>query len=166
MSEFKFKCPHCNQKFECDDSLNNCKTVCPGCNNEIILQAHATLKRDLPLNGLQHNMQFCTDCGAPYSRRAMQCPKCGCPSQLAKTHTSNISLTFANLGERKSRLIYILLGIFFGTIGIHNFYSGNAGRGIAKIILTCLIYTYFIALIWALIEVCTVNKDAKGVPFV
>lgn len=67
--------------------------------------------------------------------------------------------------DQKSRFTYILLGLFFGCIGIHNFYSGHIGRGIAKIILTALTVTLFISALWTLIEICSVKADAKGVPF-
>lgn len=100
------------------------------------------------------NMQFCSDCGNEYSRRAVSCPKCGCPSPL--------NVTNAN---QKDRLTYILLGLFLGGLGIHNFYSGHSGRGVAKIILTILIIPAFISGIWSLIEICTVKNDVNGVPF-
>lgn len=35
----------------------------------------------------------------------------------------------------KSRLVYILLGIFFGELGIHDFYAGYAGKGLTKLLL-------------------------------
>lgn len=36
----------------------------------------------------------------------------------------------------KSRLVYILLGIFFGELGIHDFYAGYAGKGLMKLLLS------------------------------
>ena len=100
------------------------------------------------------NMQFCADCGNVYSHRASACPKCGAPSALS-----------VSSGNQKDRLTYILLGLFLGGIGVHNFYSGHAGRGIAKIIFTVLIIPAFISGIWTLIEICTVKADANGIPF-
>lgn len=67
----------------------------------------------------------------------------------------------------KSRLAYILLGLFVGSIGIHNFYAGYTGRGIAQLCLTLLSFGFlgFVSAIWALIEIIVVKQDANGIPF-
>ncbi|MBR2723661.1 MAG: TM2 domain-containing protein [Lentisphaeria bacterium] len=67
--------------------------------------------------------------------------------------------------QPKSRVTYVILGLLLGGLGIHNFYSGHIGKGIAKIVLTAFGITAVISGIWALIEICTVKADAKGVPF-
>ena len=67
----------------------------------------------------------------------------------------------------KSRIVYILFGLCLGTLGIHNFYAGYTGRGIAQLLLTlltCGVLSIPIW-IWAIIEVITVTKDAAGVDF-
>lgn len=60
-----------------------------------------------------------------------------------------------------------LLGIFLGGWGVHNFYLGNTGRGVAQIIVTLV--TCGIGAIWGLIEgimilTGSINTDAKGIP--
>jgi|GEM_PF-233206 TM2 domain-containing membrane protein YozV len=69
--------------------------------------------------------------------------------------------------QQKERIAYILLGVFLGAFGIHNFYAGYTGRAIAQLLITLL--TLFvgsiISVVWAIIEVCTVTVDASGVPF-
>ena len=35
----------------------------------------------------------------------------------------------------KSRLAYILLAILLGTLGIHNFFAGYTGKGIAQLLM-------------------------------
>lgn len=69
-------------------------------------------------------------------------------------------------GERKSKLTAGLLGIFLGGLGIHNFYLGYTGKGIAQI---CLSFCFGAGAIWGFIEgililTGNINKDAKGVP--
>lgn len=63
----------------------------------------------------------------------------------------------------KSRLAYILLGLFLGGLGVHNFYAGYNGKGIAQLlsfgILTPVVW------IWVIVEIITVTKDVQGVPF-
>ncbi len=68
----------------------------------------------------------------------------------------------------KSRLAYILLALFLGTLGIHNFYAGYTGKGVAQLLITLLSLGILslISWIWAIIDICVVSKDAKGVPFV
>ena len=72
-------------------------------------------------------------------------------------------------GTPKSRLAYILLALFFGGLGIHNFYAGYTGKGITQLLLCVLLFWLVIPLIivglWVLIEIITVTKDAKGIPF-
>ncbi len=67
----------------------------------------------------------------------------------------------------KSRINYILFGIFLGALGIHNFYAGYKKR--AWIQLCTSVCTLFFAAIavwlWALVEVCTVDRDANRQPF-
>ncbi|HEV3439346.1 MAG TPA: TM2 domain-containing protein, partial [Gemmata sp.] len=40
--------------------------------------------------------------------------------------------------DQKSRLAYILLGVFLGTWGVHNFYAGRTGPGAAQLIITLI----------------------------
>ena len=80
--------------------------------------------------------------------------------------TDNISI---NTSNQKQRVTYILLGVFLGTLGIHNFYAEYTGRGIAQLLITLLtgwlIIPYIAVAIWSIVEVCTINKDANGIPF-
>ena len=68
---------------------------------------------------------------------------------------------------QKSRVAYVVLGVLLGSLGIHNFYAGYIGKGIAQLLISILSagFLSLISWIWAIIEVCTVTKDAKGVPF-
>ncbi len=66
----------------------------------------------------------------------------------------------------KDRVAYVLLAVLLGC-GIHNFYAGYSTKGIIQLlvsILTCGIGWVFMW-IWAIIEACTVTKDANGVAF-
>jgi TM2 domain-containing membrane protein YozV len=66
----------------------------------------------------------------------------------------------------KSRLTYILLALFLGGIGIHNFYSGNKKHGIIKIaLLFACGLGVLVNPIWSIVEMITVTKDENGVQF-
>lgn len=68
---------------------------------------------------------------------------------------------------KKSRVAYIVLAIFLGELGIHNFYAGYAGRGVAQLLITILSFglLFWISWIWALVELCVMTNDGRGVPF-
>ena len=65
----------------------------------------------------------------------------------------------------KSRTTYILLALFFGVIGIHNFYSGHKKDGIIKIVLFFLCIGLLVNSIWAIVDMITVTKDSEGNSF-
>ncbi len=70
----------------------------------------------------------------------------------------------------KSRVAYILLGLFMGGLGIHNFYAGYSGKGLAQLLLSLfgilLLGIPNLAVgIWVIVEVCTVKQDATGQAF-
>ena len=67
----------------------------------------------------------------------------------------------------KSRTIYIVLGIFLGALGIHNFYAGYTGRAVGQLCLTVLTLGKLgiVSWIWAIIEICIVEKDSTGLRF-
>jgi TM2 domain-containing membrane protein YozV len=71
--------------------------------------------------------------------------------------------------EQKSRLVAGLLGVLLGGLGIHRFYLGYVGIGIAQIAVT--IVTLGFGWIWGFIEGIMIlvgadmfRRDAKGVP--
>jgi TM2 domain-containing membrane protein YozV len=68
----------------------------------------------------------------------------------------------------KTRVVFVLLGIFLGVFGVHNFYTGYVKKGTIQLCLTLLTCFYGAAVswIWAIVEICVVNKDAEGTQFV
>ena len=69
--------------------------------------------------------------------------------------------------KKKSKITAGLLGIFLGGWGIHNFYLGFTGKGIAQIIVT--IVTCGIGSLWGFVEgililTGSINTDAQGIP--
>jgi TM2 domain-containing membrane protein YozV len=83
----------------------------------------------------------------------------------------NQSQTFNPQTEPKSKLVAGLLGIFVGSLGIHNFYLGYTNRGVIQLLLSTVgsivIVGPIIAGVWGLIEGIqilsgTINTDANG----
>ncbi|KAB1661216.1 TM2 domain-containing protein [Pseudoclavibacter sp. CFCC 13796] len=54
----------------------------------------------------------------------------------------------------KSRIAAGLFGIFFGTVGVHNFYLGKTGLGVAQLLITVLSLGMLaiVSSIWGLVE--------------
>lgn len=99
---------------------------------------------------------YCKQCGKEIVNEAIVCVHCG-------VATGTVSISTGS----KSRIGYVLFGIFLGCFGIHNFYAGYVGRGLAQLLIT--IFAWWLALIpvfivwvWAIVEVCVVTKDARG----
>ncbi|WP_448851486.1 TM2 domain-containing protein [Corynebacterium sp. 335C] len=84
-------------------------------------------------------------------------------------------------GAPKSKIAAALLALFVGSWGIHNFYLGYTGRGIAQLVIWLLgVVTSFILVgfalliglaIWVLVEFVmllvgagTYDRDARGIP--
>lgn len=77
---------------------------------------------------------------------------------------------------QKSKIAAGLLGIFLGSLGVHNFYLGNTGKAVAQLLLTLIgwiiIVGPIISGIWALIEAILIlcsnygspwHRDARGI---
>lgn len=134
----------------------------------------------------------CSECGKPVSDKAVSCPCCGNPisgvSQSSYGHSMDTERQdkFFKRIERiereryerelkksdKSRIVYVLLGLFLGWLGAHNFYIGRAGRGVGQLLMffVGLITLYFlvgglmlfILSLWVLVDICSVTQDSEG----
>jgi TM2 domain-containing membrane protein YozV len=69
--------------------------------------------------------------------------------------------------QPKSRTTYIVLGVFLGALGVHNFYAGYIGRAVGQLCLSVLTLFWLgiISWIWAIVEICVVDKDSAGIQF-
>ena len=66
----------------------------------------------------------------------------------------------------KSRTTYILLALFLGTLGVHNFFSGHTKHGVIKLVLLVACGLGLVVNpIWSIVEIITVKQDAQGVQF-
>lgn len=88
------------------------------------------------------------------------------PPPIPRTPAAASQPSIIIVRPTKSRGVYIILGLFFGCLGIHNFYAGHHGRGAAQLIVTILLGWLIIGLVitalWALIEVISETNDGDG----
>jgi TM2 domain-containing membrane protein YozV len=56
-----------------------------------------------------------------------------------------------DIGDR-NKYIAAVIAFFFGTLGIHRFYLGRTGSGIAMVVLTCTFIGMLVTIPWAFID--------------
>ena len=108
--------------------------------------------------------RFCSNCGEPLPENAYVCVKCG----VKVVDDKKVS----NVDNPKSKIAGGLLGIFLGSLGVHNFYLGYTGKAVAQLLI-CIFGSCLFGLgpiitgIWGLIEgililTGSINKDGNG----
>jgi TM2 domain-containing membrane protein YozV len=91
-------------------------------------------------------------------------------------HDPDLSRGRMGRPNQRSRVSYILLGLFLGNWGAHNFYAGRNGAAIAQLLISaisiplcCVVvgfFTFLIPTIWAIIDILVIERDGDGVPMV
>lgn len=114
---------------------------------------------------------MCVKCGAQKGMGTNYCPNCGQPTPVNSQVCLNCGVSLAAYGPKsdKSKIAAGLLGIFLGSLGIHNFYLGYTGKAVAQLVITvatCGIGAMATS-IWGLVEgiliLCgKIDRDAKG----
>jgi len=116
--------------------------------------------------------KFCEHCGCIISKESEICPKCGVRvipiQQVFKSSCTQNASNIMN-PEAKQRIVYILLGVFLGELGVHNFYAGYTNKGVIQLVISISLGWIFglgllITFIWSLVDIITINIDAKGIP--
>jgi TM2 domain-containing membrane protein YozV len=74
---------------------------------------------------------------------------------------------WSDADDAKKRGTFIALGVLLGSFGAHNFYAGYKTKAIAQLSITVLTLGFGGAMswIWAVVDICTVERDARGVLF-
>ena len=137
----KTECPHCGQHYEVEANFAGQNVECSQCGRTFTVSAPEKTRR-------------CPMCGEEILAVAKKCKHCG----------EYLDQTLVASREQKSRLAYILLGLFLGGFGVHDFYAGYKVNGIVKLVLALTMFGAIFSSIWALIDICTVSQDAQGNP--
>lgn len=107
-------------------------------------------------------MTACPQCGNALASADYFCSRCGC--YAAKEPRSNAGSDTVQTLSSQSRLVFILMGLFLGTLGVHNFYIGRTKQGIIQLLIT-LVSGGTLALVsfcWAIFDICVITRDSKG----
>ena len=137
LSRYRLNCPGCGKMVEVMREWVDRDTVCPHCRESFTVPDGLCRKAGL----------------AAWERAEKALEKMAPPRYSAH--------------DSKGSLAFILLGVCFGMLGLHDFYAGYTGRGIAKLAIS--LFTLGMAAplmqIWAIIELFTIKTDAQGRPF-
>ena len=68
-------------------------------------------------------MAFCKECGSEVNDKAVICVKCGIETDVKKNSNSDNEWSTV-----------LLLSFFLGVFGVHRFYTGHTGTGIAMLL--------------------------------
>lgn len=122
----------------------------------------------------------CPECSTQVSEKAVSCPSCGCPiagQAVNAAYNAPAASVFQVVSVAKSRGVHIILGLLFGGMGFHNFYSGHNSKGGIKVGLFMVgllldastnFRTGFVLIaavinaLWALGEIIFVTTDANA----
>ncbi len=117
---------------------------CRNCGNEINDNQAICLNCGVKVG---EGNKFCSNCGKEVAENAEVCLNCGV---TMKKNSNNGSYDI----QGKDKTLMILICLFLGGIGIHNFMLGETKKGVAKIVLSlCCGIGGILALI-DLIKIC------------
>jgi len=114
---------------------------------------------------------FCSNCGNKLENNEMYCPKCG---KKATGENTNNNYNIGYNTDSKSKIAAGLLGIFLGSLGVHNFYLGYTNKAVTQLLVTLLGSLFcgigaIIGGIWGIVEGIqilsgSITTDANGNP--
>lgn len=130
-------------------------------------------------NTMDDKAVICVKCGCAKDTGTSYCPNCGQPTLPGAAVCTSCGVSLAvpvapvASGDQKSKLVAGLLGIFLGSLGIHNFYLGYTKKAVWQLVIclvgSCLVVGPMVASIWGLVEgimiLCgKIAVDGKGLP--
>ena len=106
-----------------------------------------------------------------YNGSEIVCQNCGWRGTVPRPVTSGAQPGVAPaqnpavVPSDKSLTAYILLGIFLGSLGIHDFYAGYTLTGLIQLVLTCTGIAVPFVIIWIIADILFTTKDGAGQSF-
>jgi len=193
-------CPFCNQSYDVDPETIGQEVQCAVCNETFFAvtpeenSAKSTNRTVLPQQPFipkQRSPQGYTGTPQGYPQQGYNVPPQGYPQQIYNVPPQGYPPQGYGMPQQgippggynpKSRIGYIVLGLFFGTTGIHDFYAGLNTRGFIHfgislgIIFLAIGFTKnmeealavslglsLLHSVWPLAEIIVVDKDGNGV---
>ena len=165
----KIICPSCKQSYDVEPDVIGKKVQCAICNESFIAHRNRSKQQNSFIQKseqhLDDSQQFSftqtphiTQQNSPYyvnNEPRFKHPDNIPPSQeqipFDYRIPQNLSYPQQQVvyvqtpSKAKSRSVYVMLGLFFGTLGVHDFYAGDIGRGVTHFVLALLVAGCFVA---------------------
>lgn len=168
--EFKIECPWCNQHYSVDESFIGQKVECSVCEKEFTVREPSNLESEVPI--IQETTSIIAEPHPSsyqlYSQSHTQNSYSGQPNTVHLQQNVYIQqpqqASVLPVHESdKSRETFALLGFFLGCLGVHSFYLGKNGNGIATILANFLcsppVVIFFVG-----IELLNTTTDSQNRP--
>ena len=115
---------------------------------------------------------LCPQCGAPVNEGAAKCEYCGAtiaqaapqaapqaqPQQVVYVQQNAVNPERANW-PIKNKVVAAILAFFLGGLGIHKFYLGQKGKGIAYLLFCWTYIPSFLAFIEGITILCSKDEN-------
>ena len=162
MADFEMKCPHCGSALVAQDEWVGLDVECPSCGKTFRVEPKVPVMTPAvaPIPVLNKpQVPPAPGFTPPPAGGAVPPPVA---PQMMPANNGGVS--------QRTRTAYILLGIFLGGLGIHDFYAGYKARGFVKLgaaLFTCLCCPVLGTAtgLWALVDICTIKVDVDEKPF-
>ena len=168
--EIKIECPWCNQHYSVDDSFVGQTVECSVCGKEFTVRKSSVLESEAPV--LQETTSVIAEPQPSsyqlYSQSHTQNSYNGQPNTVHLQQNVYIQqpqqASVLPVSESdKSRETFALLGFFLGCLGVHSFYLGKTGNGIATILANFLCSPP-VVILFVDIELINTTTDSQNLP--
>lgn len=120
----QISCPNCGQKYDVDDSCAGQTAQCEQCGEKFVV--YAVVKPPKPTQPAIPKTRTCPMCGENILIIAKKCRYCG--TMLTRQ------------SRQYDRSAFVILGLLFGGLGVHNFYVGRFGAAFLNLSLFILTF--------------------------
>lgn len=193
-------CPFCKQSYEVEPDVIGKKVQCSVCNESFVAHRNrsrqpqeqapqwtSTSTKQQPYRSDQAQQASSTQEKYILPPRGQVQSAYGIPQNQSYPQQQVVYIQVPS--KAKSRGIYVMLGVFLGTLGVHNFYAGHIARGVAHLCLglwfflgflvklsraedaidvsfafMTLLIVFLVNSVWAIFEIITIKNDGKGIP--
>ncbi len=120
---------------------------------------------------INENQAICLSCGVKKGEGSTFCENCGQPVAAGSDVCLNCGVAVKKAGAAgdlagKDKTMMIIICLFLGGLGVHNFMMGETKKGILKIVLSCCFGVGSILALIDLIKICTDKYEVNPEKFI